>query len=71
MITIQVIRKLYVLKIIQKIQELNGIEKLLVATELWNEIDALDSPEEHWDLMLEFLPDCFYDNSANSIKFTY
>jgi hypothetical protein len=68
---IQVIRKIQVRLIIRKIQETEREERLQLATELWNEIDLMESPEEYWNLMLDSLPDCFCDNHANSMRFTY
>lgn len=58
-------------RIVERIKAATGERRLRWATKLWNTIDCMDRPEALFALMLRELPDCFYEQSPNGLKFTY
>lgn len=56
---------------IERMQPTTGERRLRWATKLWNAIDHTDNPEPLWLLMQDSLPDVFYADGSNCMKFTY
>lgn len=56
---------------VARIKAATGERRLRWATKLWNTIDCMDRPEALFALLVRELPDCFYEQSPNGLKFTY